>query len=113
MTAWHPRLLLEQELRQVDERLARAPGDVQLRFDRASTLARLGRPLEARTAYLELLAIAPTHFGALNNLGTLLVETGFQTAARSAYAEAIKHHPQNPVGHINLANLLVKKNEVE
>ncbi len=107
-TAWQPRLLLEAELKKVEDRLAVTPDAVELRFDRAVLLRELGRTDAAKQAYLELLSIAPTHFGGLNNLGTLAMETGFQTAARTAYVEAIKHHPDNPMGHINLANLLTK-----
>ncbi|HVX13396.1 MAG TPA: hypothetical protein VHC22_19590 [Pirellulales bacterium] len=113
MTAWPPRILLEDELRSIDSSLATAPDDVELRFNRAATLTRLGRPVEARTAFLELLALAPTDFRALNGLGALLMETGYETAARTAYAEAVRQHPENPVGHINLANALAKKDAIE
>ena len=48
--------------------------------------------------FLAAIALDPTHFGALNDLGTLLYRTDFRTAARLAYAEAVRHHPENPVG---------------
>ena len=44
------------------------------------------------------------HFGALNNLGVLLHAAGFRSAARTAYTEAVTRHPDNPKGHLNLAN---------
>ena len=62
---------------------------------------------EARRDYMAAIGLAPDHFGALNDLGSLLYRTDFRTAARSCYAEAIRHHPDNPVGHINLANALL------
>ena len=34
-------------------------------------------------------------------------------AACRVYAEAILHHPQNPVGHVNLANLLLRASKYE
>jgi len=79
--------------------------DLAARFARACELTQSGRDLEARQAYLDLLAIAPDHAGALNNLGTLLFNTGFVTAARTAYAEAVARHPTDPVGRVNLGNL--------
>jgi hypothetical protein len=45
---------------------------VSLRFERAGLLAELGRSLEARNAYIDVLARDPAHRLALNNLGTLL-----------------------------------------
>ena len=55
--------------------------------------------------------LAPTHFGALNNLGTLLYALGFTSAARTVYMQAVAHHPRNPKGHVNLANLLAACDE--
>jgi hypothetical protein len=89
------------------------PDSIELRFDRAVLLRELGLPQESMNAYLELLAIVPSHFGALNNLGTLAMELGFQTAARTAYSEAIKHHPNNPMGHVNLASALARIDAVD
>ena len=73
----------------------------------AGQWAELGRDENAKRDYLAAIALAPSHFGALNDLGTLLYRTDFRTAARTCYAEAVKHHPDNPVGHINLANALL------
>ena len=80
---------------------------------RALALDRQGRADEARAAYMAALAIDPTHFGALNDLGALLHRTHFRAAARTAYAEAVRHHPDNPVGRINLANALAAEGETE
>lgn len=80
-------------------------------FESASALDRLGRIEEAKQEYLAFLAREPTHFWALTNLGTLLYQGGYRTAARTAYAEALKWHPDNPVGHVNLANLLLSAGE--
>src|SRR5271167_4068902 len=91
-------------LSDIDARLALDPDQLELRYLRAGLLAGLGRADEARQDYLAVIAQAPTHFGALNDLGTLLFNTDFRTAARTAYAEAVRHHPDNPIGRINLAN---------
>ncbi len=109
---WQPRLARESALRELDERLAADPTAVQLRFERACLLAELGRTLESRNAYLEVLARQPSHRDALNNLGTLLYGTGYRTAARTAYAEAVARHPVDPMSHVNLANVLRENGEL-
>jgi hypothetical protein len=81
--------------------------DVERLYQSAGRLAELGSFEEARRDYLAAIARAPSHFGALNGLGTLLFRTDYRSAARTCYAEAVRHHPANPVGHINLANALL------
>ena len=103
---WRPRLVQEARLRQLDDLLAREPKAIEAEVERAALLNALGRPLDARQAYLEVLKRAPTHFGALNDFGALLSTTGHRSAARTVYFEAVRHHPDNPIAHVNLANLL-------
>jgi tetratricopeptide (TPR) repeat protein len=81
------------------------------RFAAAREHEKSGRIDEARAAYLALLAQSPTHFGALTNLGALLVETGYRSAARTVYEQAVAHHPSRASGHVNLANLLAEADE--
>jgi len=99
-------------LRTLDERLAVEPDALKARLARARLLAMLGRFQEARADYLAALERAPTHLDALNDLGTLLHNTGFLTAARTCYAEAVAHHPLAPVPRVNLANMLLDANEI-
>jgi tetratricopeptide (TPR) repeat protein len=75
-------------------------------FERARLLTERGEAEQAKLAYLELLTRSPGHFGALNNLGALLHDMGYRTAAGTAYAQAVACHPRNPTGHVNLANTL-------
>jgi hypothetical protein len=95
------------QIAEIDARLAREPDHVELRYCRAGLLAAAGRIDAARDDYLAVIARAPSHFGALNDLGALLYNSDFRTAARTAYAEAVRHHPDNAVGRINLANALL------
>jgi Tetratricopeptide repeat len=108
---WRPRLVQEARLRQLDDLLAREPDAVEAEVERAALLNALGRPLDARQAYLEVLQRAPTHFGALNDFGALLSATGHRRAARTVYFEAVTHHPDNPMAHVNLANLLLRSGD--
>jgi len=85
--------------------------DAERLYQSAGRLAALGRFEEAKADFLAALAQAPTHFGALNDLGTLLYQAEFRAAARTCYAEAVKHHPAQPAGHINLANALLANGE--
>ncbi|MBU6504873.1 MAG: tetratricopeptide repeat protein, partial [Betaproteobacteria bacterium] len=92
------------------------PHSLPIRFNLANWLAASPRPehqQEARGIYLDILGSHPQHFGAWNNLGTLLFETGYLSAAQTAYTAAITHHPQEAGAHLNLANLLLHKNELE
>ncbi|MFB5191284.1 tetratricopeptide repeat protein [Alicyclobacillus fastidiosus] len=97
----------------LEERLRAEPDKVELLFEKACLLTKLGRMTEARNTYLALLAREPSHAGALNNLGTLLYNTGFRSAARTTYIETVSRHPSEPMGHVNLANVYLKDGEFE
>src|SRR5580658_9225206 len=75
-------------------------------LERARALARRGDDEGAKLAYVDVLRGDPTHFDALNELGTLALAGGYRSAARTAYAQAVQHHPGNPVGRVNLANVM-------
>jgi glutathione synthase/RimK-type ligase-like ATP-grasp enzyme len=108
---WAPRLAQEARLRELDTRLARssaADGAINLEIERAVLLAALNRHQEAQAAFVAILRKAPTHFSALNEFGTLLTKMGAIEAACRVYAEAILHHPDNPLARVNLANLLLR-----
>jgi glutamate/tyrosine decarboxylase-like PLP-dependent enzyme/glutathione synthase/RimK-type ligase-like ATP-grasp enzyme len=92
-------------------RIASDRDAVSLGFEHACLLTELGRTLEARNAYLDLLARDPSHRLALNNLGTLLHATGYRSAARTAYAEAVTRHPDDPMSRVNLGNVLYESGE--
>ena len=100
------------ELTEIEGRLARAPDDVSLLFSRACVLDSLGRNNEARDAYIEVIKRDGGHIGALGNLGTLLYNAGYRSAARLTYNEALKHHPRDLRTLINLANALLENDEL-
>ena len=102
----------EATLRELETRIVAEPEEVGLRFERACVLGELGRTVEARDAYLDILRRAPGHRLALNNLGTLMHATGYRTAARTAYEEAVAHHPEDPMSLVNLANVLYENGEL-
>ncbi|MBV8927270.1 MAG: tetratricopeptide repeat protein [Bradyrhizobium sp.] len=109
--AWAPRLAQEARLRELDARLARsetADEAINLEIERAALLGALNRRQDAQQAFVAVLRKAPTHFSALNEFGTLLAATGAIEAACRVYAEAILHHPDNPLARVNLANLLLR-----
>ena len=110
---WPPQRAREAALRDLRERMAADPGQEGLQFELACLLTESGRTLEARNAYLELLAREPAHRLALNNLGTLLYATGYRTAARTAYAEAVARHPEDAMSRVNLGNVLYESGEFQ
>jgi hypothetical protein len=89
------------------------PVDIEDLYRRAGALAALNQRDAAQAAYMAVIAQAPTHFGALNDLGTLLYNSDFRSAARLTYAEAVRRHPDNPVGRINLANALLADDQID
>ena len=101
------------QLAEMDAALARHPGQTELRYCRAALLASLGRTAEAQQDYMRVISETPSHFGALNDLATLLHKADFRSAARLAYAEAVAHHPANPIGRINYANALLANDELD
>lgn len=108
---WAPRLAQEARLAELDGRLARADAAdeaILLEIERAVLLAALNRDLEAQQAFVAILRKAPTHFSALNEFGALLTKMGAIEPACRVYAEAIAHHPDNPLARVNLANLLLR-----
>ncbi len=115
-SGWAPRLAQESRLRQLDKLLVHRRSDrdaIDSEIERAVLLGALDRRQEAQQAFVDILRRAPTHFSALNEFGTLLTNMGAIDAACRVYSEAITHHPDNPMGHVNLANLLLRANKHE
>jgi glutathione synthase/RimK-type ligase-like ATP-grasp enzyme len=112
---WAPRLAQEAKLARLDALLARQTytDDVSLEVERAALLGALNRHQDAQQAFVAILRKAPTHFAALNEFGTLLTNMGAIEAACRVYAEAILHHPDNPLARVNLANLLLRANRYQ
>jgi glutathione synthase/RimK-type ligase-like ATP-grasp enzyme len=111
---WAPRLAQESRLCQLEDALARPrSGDeaLETEIERAALLGALDRPQDARQAFIDILRRWPANFSALNEFGTLLAGQGAIDAACRVYAEAILHHPDNPMAHVNLANLLLRANK--
>jgi tetratricopeptide (TPR) repeat protein len=110
---WAPRLAQEARLRELDRLLARKSSgelDATIEIERAALLGALDRKPEAQAAFIDILRRHPTHFSALNEFGTWLAAQGAIDAACRVYAEAILHHPDNPMAHVNLGNLLLRAN---
>ena len=113
-SGWAPRQAQESRLRQLEDQIARQgieTGVAESEIERAVLLGALDRRQDAQQAFIDILRRMPTHFSALNEFGTLLTNMGAIDAACRVYSEAILHHPQNPMGHVNLANLLLRANK--
>ena len=88
-----------------------AAGTARRHRNRARGIARRpGSAAEAQLAFVDILRRSPENFSALNEFGTLLTKIGAIDAACRVYAEAILHHPRNPMARVNLANLLFRAN---
>jgi Tetratricopeptide repeat len=100
-------------LAELDRSLEQNPDAAEARFERAGLFREQGRFEDAKRDYLELLRRAPTDFGALNDFGALVLDAGYKSAALSLFSAAVQHHPDNPRGQVNLANLLFLMGEAE
>ena len=107
---WAPRQEQETRLCWLDDRLADATIDE--RIERAALLAALHRDAEAQQAFVDILLQTPAHLGALIAFGNFLTAKGYISAACRVYEEAATQHPQDPIGHVNLANLLLRGNDL-
>jgi Flp pilus assembly protein TadD len=67
---------------------------------------------EAKSLFLDVIKTEPTHFGAWNNMGRILFETGYASAARTAYTAAVTYHPHEANAHINLGNVLLDQGDL-
>jgi len=79
-----------------------------LLYDRARAFTLRGEDDAAKTELLKILSIDAAHFGALTDLAALALKTGHRSAALTAYRQAARHHPKNPRGLVNLANVLLE-----
>ena len=99
-------------LSKIESDLATGASSVDLTCQRAALLDALGRTDDARHGYLDALAAAPDHADTLNGLGAQLYRTGYHSAARTTYTQAVRCHPTEPIGHVNLANLLLEDGDL-
>jgi len=80
-------------------------------FNLAIALARQGNTPEAIKYYRNLLAIDPSHAGALNNLAQILQNrNGSLDEVERLYRQAVRHQPDHHVVHYNLGLFLEKQN---
>jgi hypothetical protein len=81
-------------------------------LERARLAESRGLDEPAKSAYLELLRLDPTHRAALHELGNLAWAMGHRSAALTACRQLVKCHPNDPVGRANLANLLYQNGDL-
>jgi hypothetical protein len=83
------------------------PDSVELLYEHAGEMLSQGRDIDAVNDYQLILEKDPTHFGALNDLGKLHMESGRHKLAKDLISLAVSAHPDIALGHINLADLLL------
>src|SRR5262249_20079517 len=79
---------LERARKDVESRLRGRPAALDLKFERARLLDKLGRTDEARLVYVDVLKHDAAHFGALNDLGMLLYRAGLRAEALTCFQAA-------------------------
>lgn len=103
----------ERRLAEIDALIRNGRDDIDAQIERANLLNLLDRQTESLDLFIEIVKRSPTNFRALNEFGNLLSSMGHVAAACRVYTEAIKQHPENPIGHVNLANLLLQGGSLE
>lgn len=88
-----------------------AQADIDQRLADARSLHMRGQDAAALERYMDLVRDAPTDFQILTELGDIAFAAGFRSAARTAYEQATRAHPDEAVGHVNLANVLIVSQE--
>ncbi len=110
---WAPRIARESALRELETRMAADPDAVSLRFERACLLTELGRTLDARNAYLEMLARAPSH----RRRSTIWVRCCMPPAIERRRERPMPRPrrviPDDAMSHVNLANVLYETGEFQ
>lgn len=105
-------LLRRKNSDRIEKLLNEGDKTLALRSEYARELVEAGQKEKAKDIYLSILADEPAHLDTLINLGTLAYSMGCRAAARTAFAEAVNKHPDNPIAHVNLAIALSENSEL-
>lgn len=93
--------------------LSASAGDIPQLLHQARQLNAASQLDAAKDLYLQILRRDATHFEALTELGNLAYESGYRSAARTAYEQAVRCQPDNPIGRVNLGNMLCEAGELD
>jgi len=98
----------DEALAALDQALASAPSDAQLRFQRGVLLSRMGRTDEAIAAFTALTHEFPELPEPYNNLAVLRAQRGELDLARDALEEALRALPSYSLAHENLGDVQLR-----
>lgn len=82
-----------------------APQSVQALFERSRQLKKADKLSEAEACLREVIHLYPNHWGAYNNLGTLLQNQGRLQAAEACYQQALQLNANFTEAYSNLASI--------
>jgi Flp pilus assembly protein TadD len=95
-----------------EEAVAVNPGDEDVHYNLAITLAKQGKVEEAKKHYAEALQIYPEYGDAHNNLGNLLMNEDQMEEAVAHFQEAARLTPENASFHNNLGTAFARQGKV-
>jgi tetratricopeptide (TPR) repeat protein len=81
-----------------------------LRHARACTAQ--GDDEAAQGAYLDILRIDPAHRLALNEIGLLALNNGYRAAAKTAFQQTARHHPDDLTAWVTLGNMALEDGDL-
>ncbi len=97
-----------QAVAQVEQALARAPDDLQLRFSLGVMRMELGERDQARAIFTRLTQDFPDLADPYNNLAVLYAASGELDQAQSALEQALRLQPEHAQAQENLGDVLVR-----
>lgn len=90
-----------------------APSSVQVLFERSRQLKKENKLTEAEACLREVIHLYPNHWGAYNNLGTLLQNQGNIQEAEAFYQQALQLNTNFAEAHSNLASIWQLNEQLE
>jgi serine/threonine-protein kinase len=100
---------LERAVATARETVHRNPEDDWARFQLATTLLALGKPVEASSEYREAIRLKPNSSDAHSNLGVALYDQGKFDEAIAEYREVLRLRPEDASAYVNLGNALSRR----
>jgi tetratricopeptide (TPR) repeat protein len=95
------------DMEDLKKRIARHPGDANLRFLSAQNLEELSRYEEAYLEYQQILKLDPAHGESHFRIGNILFEQGELGEAVECYRRAAAYLPRTETVHLKHANVLM------
>ena len=105
--------LNEEAVKALKQAYQLSPNDAKCAFNYAAALSKTGKLEEAITTYKQVLCIDPSHFGAINNIASILQDNkGSPNEIEILYQKALQINPNHHAMHYNYGLFLESRSDV-